>query len=118
MIDIKHKDKDKEDITHSKSKSRFIPAPESFDPRFWGRKFVINCQEDLDGYSRESAKNIIQKFGGILWKRPAVKPDYLLISDGVNSEVYQDALRFGAEIITAGRFEAMISAQYIRRYCN
>lgn len=119
LICTENKDKStKANLTCSKPKSRFIPDPESFDHRFWGRTFVISCQGNLDGYSRESAENIIQKFGGILWKRPSVKLDYLLIGDGVNSEVYQEALRFGAEIITAGRFEAMISAQYIRRHCN
>ncbi len=81
--------------------------PETFDNRFAGKTFVITGEPD--DYGKNSAKEIIENFGGVVRGSVSGKTDYLLVGVYSGDKKIEKAQELGIHIIDTDDFEQMIS---------
>ncbi len=81
--------------------------PEKFDDRFKGKTFVITGEPDE--YGKEGAKEIIEKFGGVVRGAVSGKTDYLIVGSYAGNKKIEKAKELGTPIISTDEFESMIS---------
>ena len=81
--------------------------PEKFDDRFKGKTFVITGEPDE--YGKEGAKEIIEKFGGVVRGAVSGKTDYLIVGKYAGNKKIEKAKELGTPIISTDEFESMIS---------
>ena len=80
-------------------------AEDGADERFYGKTFVLTGS--LEGYTREEASSIIEKFGGKTSNSVSRKTSYVLAGEEAGSKLTK-AQALGVTIINEFQFEEMI----------
>jgi len=75
-------------------------------PQITGKTFVLTGK--LDSFSRDEAKNIIEKFGGKVSSSVSKNTDYVLVGQEPGSK-FENAKKLGIKIINEDEFKEMIS---------
>lgn len=81
--------------------------PETFDERFAGKVFVITGEPD--DYGKDGAKEIIERFGGVVRGAISGKTDYLLVGAYAGDKKLTRVHELGIATMDTDAFEQMIS---------
>lgn len=79
--------------------------PENFDKRFQERKFVV--KGELDGWTAETVKSIIESFGGTVGQKVTANVHYMVYGCSVGDS-FCTALKHGVTFLSQDYFEDMI----------
>lgn len=85
-----------------------LQEDEETDNRFEGKTFVLTGA--LEGYTRDEAGEIIEKFGGKVSTSVSKKTSYVLAGEDAGSKLTK-AQNLGIQVITEQEFEEMIKAR-------
>lgn len=78
----------------------------NINPNFLGKTFVLTGE--LNDFTREEAKALIEKFGGKVTSSVSKKTDYVLVGSNPGSK-YEKALSLKIPLLTESEFKKMLS---------